>query len=144
MERETPLPPPESPRPPVLSRPPLAPQGYDTPVTKGGSSLSGGQKQRVSIARAVLKPSEFLIFDDASSALDLKTEAELYAALESARPECTKIIIAQRVATVRRADRIVVIDKGTVAGCGTHRELMESCPVYQDIYCSQMGSGEAL
>lgn len=121
-----------------------APQGYDTPVAKGGSSLSGGQKQRVSIARAVLKPSEFLIFDDASSALDLKTEAELYAALESARPECTKIIIAQRIATVRRADRIVVIDKGNIAGCGTHRELMENCPVYQDIYCSQMGSGEAL
>ena len=121
-----------------------APQGYDTPVAKGGSSLSGGQKQRVSIARAVLKPAEFLIFDDASSALDLKTEADLYAALENAHPECTKIMIAQRIATVRRADRIVVMDKGTIAGCGTHRELMENCPVYQDICHSQMGSEEAL
>ena len=121
-----------------------APQGYDAPVAKGGASLSGGQKQRVSIARAVLKPAEFLIFDDSSSALDLKTEANLYAALENARPECTKIIIAQRIATVRRADRIVVMDKGTIAGCGTHRELMENCPVYQAICHSQMGSEEAL
>lgn len=119
-----------------------APRGYNTPVAKGGSSLSGGQKQRVSIARAVLKPAEFLIFDDASSALDLKTEADLYAALENALPAHTKIIIAQRIATVRRADRIVVMDKGSVAGCGTHRELMESCPIYQDICHSQMGSGE--
>lgn len=120
-----------------------APQGYDTPVAKGGSSLSGGQKQRVSIARAVLKPAEFLIFDDASSALDLKTEADLYAALENAHSACTKMIIAQRIATVRRADRIVVMEKGTIAGCGTHRELMENCPVYQDICHSQMGSEEA-
>ncbi len=107
-----------------------APQGYDTPVAKGGSSLSGGQKQRISIARAVLKPAEFLIFDDASSALDLKTEADLCNALETARPECTKIIIAQRIASVRRADRIIVMDRGTIAGCGTHRELLESCPIY--------------
>ena len=90
----------------------------------------------------MLKPAEFLIFDDASSALDLKTEAELYAALEGARPECTKIIIAQRIATVRRADRIVVIDKGTIVGCGPHEELMESCSVYRDIYRPQMGSEE--
>lgn len=119
-----------------------APLGYDTPVAERGASLSGGQKQRVSIARAVLKPAEFLIFDDSSSALDLKTEAALYAALDETRPECTKILIAQRIATVRRADRIAVMDRGTIVDCGSHRELMDRCPVYQDIYYSQMGSGE--
>lgn len=119
-----------------------APQEYDTPVAERGASLSGGQKQRVSIARAVLKPAEFLIFDDSSSALDLKTEAALYAALDEARPECTKILIAQRIATVRRADRIAVMDQGTIVGYGSHQELMDSCPVYQDIYTSQLGSEE--
>jgi len=118
--------------------------GYDTIVAERGASLSGGQKQRVSIARAVLKPAEFLIFDDSSSALDLKTEAALYAALEKARPECTKIIIAQRIATVRRADRIAVLDQGAIVGCGSHQELMERCPLYQDIYNSQLGNEEAL
>jgi len=120
-----------------------APQGFDTPVAKGGASLSGGQRQRISIARAVLKPSEFLIFDDATSALDLKTESALYTALNEARPECTKIIIAQRIATVRQADRIVVMDRGTIAGCGTHRELMKSCPLYRDICHSQIGGEQA-
>lgn len=121
-----------------------SPQGYRTPVAERGASLSGGQKQRVSIARAVLKPAEFLIFDDSSSALDLKTEAALYDALDHARPGCTKILIAQRIATVRRADRIAVMDKGTIVGCGTHRELLERCPVYEDICRSQLGSEEEL
>ena len=121
-----------------------APQGYRTPVAERGASLSGGQKQRVSIARALLKPSEFLIFDDSSSALDLKTEAALYDALDSAQPSCTKILIAQRIATVRRADRIAVMDRGTIVGCGTHWELLECCPIYQDICQSQMGSEEEL
>jgi len=121
-----------------------SPQGYDTPVAERGASLSGGQKQRVSIARAVLKPAEFLIFDDSSSALDLKTEARLYQALDSARPECAKILIAQRIATVRRADRIAVMDRGTIVGYGSHRELMENCPLYQDICSSQLGNEEGL
>ncbi|MGM9538736.1 MAG: ABC transporter ATP-binding protein [Candidatus Onthomonas sp.] len=116
-----------------------APEGYDTPVAERGTSLSGGQKQRVSIARAVLKPAEILIFDDSSSALDLKTEANLYAALEQSVPERTKILIAQRVASVRRADRILVLEHGAIADCGTHNELLERCPIYQDIYHSQLG-----
>ncbi len=116
------------------------PDGYDTMVAERGMSLSGGQKQRISIARAVLKPAEILIFDDSTSALDLKTEANLYAALNEARPESTKIIIAQRIASVRRADRIVVLDHGSIAACGTHAQLMENCRTYQDIYHSQIGS----
>ena len=113
--------------------------GYNTAVAERGMSLSGGQKQRLSIARAVLKPAEILIFDDSTSALDLKTEADLYQALQEARPDSTKIIIAQRIASVRRADRIVVLEKGRISACGTHEELLKSCPIYQDIYHSQIG-----
>lgn len=102
-------------------------------------SLSGGQKQRVSIARAVAKHAEILIFDDSTSALDLKTEADLYAALNQADPGSTKIIVAQRIASVRRADRIVVLENGRIAACGRHEELLNSCKVYRDIYDSQMG-----
>lgn len=114
--------------------------GYDTPVAERGMSLSGGQKQRISIARAVLKDAEILIFDDSTSALDLKTEANLYDALKEARPESTKIIIAQRIASVRRADRIAVLNNGTLEACGTHEELLKSCRTYQDIYDSQIGN----
>lgn len=114
--------------------------GYDTPVAERGMSLSGGQKQRISIARAILKSAEILIFDDSTSALDLKTEADLYAALNASRPECTKLIIAQRIASVRRADKIVVLNNGTLEACGSHTELLQSCQTYQDIYHSQIGS----
>lgn len=115
------------------------PEGYDTLVAEQGNSLSGGQKQRLSIARAVLKPAEILIFDDSTSALDLKTEADLYGALNAARPEATKLIVAQRIASVRQADRIVVLRDGQVEACGTHDVLLRSCKTYQDIYCSQIG-----
>lgn len=116
------------------------PDGYDTPVAERGMSLSGGQKQRISISRAVLKPAEILIFDDSTSALDLKTEANLYAALRKAKPESTKIIIAQRIASVRLADRIVVLNNGSIEACASHEELMQTCKTYQDIYHSQIGS----
>lgn len=113
--------------------------GYDTPVAERGMSLSGGQKQRISIARAVLKFAEILIFDDSTSALDLKTEADLYEALQKSHPESTKIIVAQRIASVRRADRIVVMDHGRISAVGTHEELRKTCPIYQDICASQIG-----
>lgn len=117
------------------------PDQYDTVVAERGMSLSGGQKQRVAIARAVLKPAEILIFDDSTSALDLKTEADLYDALNKARPGVTKIIIAQRIASVRKADKIVILEHGEILACGKHQELLQSCAVYRDIYDSQIGKG---
>ncbi|MDE7272696.1 MAG: ABC transporter ATP-binding protein/permease [Lachnospiraceae bacterium] len=116
-----------------------SPDGYRTPVAERGMSLSGGQKQRLSIARAVVKGAGIMIFDDSTSALDLKTEADLYGALQKANPDSTKIIVAQRIASVRIADRIVVMDHGRIAACGSHEELMEHCRIYRDIYDSQMG-----
>ena len=116
--------------------------GYYTAVTEGGHSLSGGQKQRISIARAILKEHEILIFDDSTSALDLKTEAALYKALQEECPDMTKIIIAQRIASIKNADRIAVLDNGGISAIGTHDELMRSSEIYQDIYKSQLKEGE--
>ncbi len=118
-----------------------AKNGYETMVTERGHSLSGGQKQRISIARAVLKEHEILIFDDSTSALDLKTEASLYEALRKECPDKTKIIIAQRIASIKGADRIAVLEKGKIAALGTHEELLKNSEIYQDIYRSQMKEG---
>ena len=114
-------------------------QGYDTIVAERGMSLSGGQKQRVALARAVLKESPIMIFDDATSALDLKTEANFYNELAKTSPDSTKIIVAQRIASVRRASRILILENGTVVAEGTHKELLKNCAIYQDIYQSQVG-----
>ena len=119
-------------------------EGYDTVVAERGMSLSGGQRQRIAIARALLKKGEILILDDVTSALDLKTEAALYAALNREYSDVTKIIIAQRIASVRNADRIVVLDGGTISDCGSHDELMARSSVYRDIYHSQLKEEEAL
>ena len=115
------------------------PNNYDNVVAERGMSLSGGQKQRISIARAVLKSAEIMILDDSTSALDLKTESDFYEALSKAKPNSTKIIIAQRIASVKRANRIVVLENGSVCACGSHDELLKSCDIYKDIYNSQMG-----
>lgn len=118
------------------------PDGMDTQVSQGGHSLSGGQKQRVAISRAVLKNSEILIFDDATSAIDLKTEADLYSELSAKKYDVTRIIIAQRIASVKNADRIVVMDNGRLADVGSHSELIKTSEIYKDIYESQLKGNE--
>jgi ATP-binding cassette subfamily B protein len=112
--------------------------GYDTAVAERGMSLSGGQRQRIAIARALLKKGEILIFDDSTSALDLKTEARLYEALRKDYGDVTKIIIAQRIASVRSADRIAVLEGGTIAACGTHEQLLKESAAYREICDSQL------
>ena len=117
--------------------------GMQTIVSQGGHSLSGGQRQRVAIARAVIKPAEILIFDDATSALDLKTEAELYSNLGKNKKDTTKIIIAQRIASVKNADRIVVMDNGRVVETGNHESLLAAKGRYYELYMTQF-AGKAI
>jgi len=117
------------------------PQQYDTPVTESGMSLSGGQRQRIAISRALVRNAEILILDDATSALDFKTEAALQDALRRDYAQTTKIIIAQRISSVQHADRIAVLENGAVAACDTHENLLASCAVYQEIYRSQLKKG---
>ena len=116
--------------------------GYDTMISEKGASLSGGQKQRMAIARAIIKKPEILIFDDSTSALDLSTEAKLHKALRENLSCVTVIMIAQRIASVMRADKIAVLENGSICAFGTHKELMETSDVYRDIYYSQMKQGE--
>lgn len=116
--------------------------GYKDMITEKGSSLSGGQKQRLSIARAIAKKPEILIFDDSMSALDLSTDAKLQRALRENLGDTTVIMIAQRVASVMKADRIAVIDNGRLVAFDSHANLLESCEVYKDIYSSQMREGD--
>ncbi len=114
---------------------------YDTFIAEKGASLSGGQKQRVSIARAMLRKPEVLILDDSTSALDLVTEGKLQRALKQKLDDTTIIMIAQRIASVKQADRIAVLEEGTILHCGTHEELLQCSETYRDIYDSQMKSG---
>lgn len=116
--------------------------GYDAYVAQGGSNLSGGQKQRISIARAIARKPEILIFDDSFSALDYKTDRILRKALDKACKDTTRIIVAQRIGTIRDADKIIVLDNGRIAGMGRHQELMEHCEVYQQIALSQLSKEE--
>jgi ATP-binding cassette subfamily B protein len=116
--------------------------GYDGHIAQGGRNLSGGQKQRLSIARAVCRHPEILIFDDSFSALDYQTDRAVRKQLSADCSDSTRIIVAQRIGTIRDADRIVVLDEGQVAGIGTHRELMETCGVYRQIAYSQLSKEE--
>ena len=118
------------------------PKGYQAPVAQGGTNVSGGQKQRLSIARAIAKKPEILIFDDSFSALDFKTDRTLREALKENTKDTTTIIVAQRISTILNADQILVLDDGRMAGLGTHRELMKSCEVYRQIAMSQLSEEE--
>jgi ATP-binding cassette, subfamily B, multidrug efflux pump len=119
------------------------PDGLDSPITQGGSNVSGGQRQRLAIARAIARRADIVVFDDSFSALDVATDARLRAALAEELSESTVIIVAQRVATIMRADRIIVLDSGRIVGIGTHRELLESNETYREIVFSQLSEAEA-
>ena len=118
------------------------PEGYASPIAQGGSNVSGGQKQRLSIARAIAKKPRIYLFDDSFSALDYKTDVALRRALKAQTDNATVIIVAQRISTVLHANRILVLDEGRIVGDGTHAQLMESCPEYQEIARSQLSQKE--
>ncbi len=118
------------------------PDGAEHGIAQLGRNVSGGQKQRLSIARALARKPEVLIFDDSFSALDYKTDAKLREGLNRQLRDTTKIIVAQRISTIRHADRIIVLDRGEIAGMGKHEELMQSCPVYREIAASQLSASE--
>lgn len=117
-------------------------EGYDSRVAQGGDNFSGGQKQRLSIARAVARQPEIFIFDDSFSALDYKTDRTLRATLDRECGDATRFIVAQRIGTIRDADKIIVLDEGRIAGMGTHDELIKTCEVYQQIALSQLSKEE--
>ena len=118
------------------------PNGYDTHIEQGGTNVSGGQKQRLCIARALLKKPKILILDDSTSAVDTKTDALIRKAFKEFIPETTKIIIAQRTSSVEDADKIIVMDKGTIAAIGTHAELLKNNEIYREVYTSQNKAGD--
>jgi len=116
--------------------------GFDSFIAQGGNNVSGGQKQRLAIARALIRRPEIYVFDDSFSALDLKTDAKLRAALKKETGDSTVIIVAQRVSTVMDADRIIVLEQGEIAGMGTHKELLNNCEIYREIVSSQLSEEE--
>ena len=118
------------------------PGGLHAPIAEGGTNVSGGQKQRLSIARALARRPEILVFDDSFSALDYRTDAKLRAGLDRELKDTTRLIVAQRIGTIRDADKIIVLDEGKMVGMGTHDELMRTCPVYQEIARSQLSQEE--
>jgi ATP-binding cassette subfamily B protein len=120
------------------------PNGYDTRVEERGVNLSGGQKQRIAIARALLLRPSILILDDSTSSVDVETETKIQDAMKSWLKGSTSFVVAQRISTVLHADKILVVDEGKIVAQGTHRELMKSSPVYQEIYASQLGDGVKL
>ncbi|WP_035053594.1 ABC transporter ATP-binding protein [Carnobacterium pleistocenium] len=115
---------------------------YDASISQSGSNVSGGQRQRLAISRAISRKPEILVFDDSFSALDYKTDRVLRAALNTELADTTKLIVAQRIGTIRDADKIIVLDEGKIVGIGTHQELMQTCEVYQDIAYSQLSKEE--
>ena len=115
---------------------------YNTHISSGGTNVSGGQKQRLSIARAIARDPEIYIFDDSFSALDYKTDFVLRHELKKYTKDATSIIVAQRIGTIMNADTIIVLDKGEVAGIGTHKELLKNCEVYKEIALSQLSKEE--
>lgn len=117
-------------------------KGLDEPISEGGSNFSGGQKQRLAIARALIRKPAIYVFDDSFSALDYKTDATLRARLKHETTESTVLIVAQRVSTIMHADKIVVLNEGEVIGMGTHKELLQTCPIYYDIASSQLSEEE--
>lgn len=118
------------------------PEQYESTIAQGGSNVSGGQKQRLSIARALAKHPKILIFDDSFSALDYKTDMALRRALREKVSDSTVIIVAQRISTILHANQIIVLDEGSVAGIGTHEELLENCEIYRQIAASQLSEEE--
>jgi ATP-binding cassette subfamily B multidrug efflux pump len=119
------------------------PGRLDAPIAQGGTNVSGGQRQRLAIARAVVKQPHIYLFDDSFSALDYATDAALRRSLRQVTAQSAAVIVAQRVSTIRSAERIVVLERGRVVGTGTHDELMASCPTYTEIVLSQLSAEEA-
>jgi ATP-binding cassette subfamily B protein len=117
-------------------------EGYDSPISQGGTNVSGGQKQRLSIARALLKRPQIFLFDDSFSALDFKTDAALRRKLKEETGDSTMIIVGQRIATIKNADQILVLDEGNLVGIGKHHQLMKSCQIYREIALSQLSEAE--
>jgi ATP-binding cassette subfamily B multidrug efflux pump len=117
------------------------PKTYDSRVEARGANLSGGQKQRIAIARALLMDPRILILDDSTSSVDVETETRIQDALDRQMRQHTSFVVAQRISTVLNADKIIVIDQGRIAAQGTHKQLIQTSPIYQEIYESQLGNG---